>query len=105
LAELGDCLQLRIGSWERREETFCPSEAAQSDLRRKTVDNSDELMVLQERIELSTSPLPKYRSPAHTMILLEADMQELSVFAFCSLISGATGTGIPKMRNMLHSLP
>ena len=34
-------------------------EAAQSDLRRKTVDNSNELMVLQERIELSTSPLPR----------------------------------------------
>jgi hypothetical protein len=28
-------------------------------LREKTVDNSNELMVLQERIELSTSPLPR----------------------------------------------
>jgi hypothetical protein len=30
--------------------------AERSDLRKKTVNNSDELMVLQERIELSTSP-------------------------------------------------
>jgi len=32
--------------------------AARNDLRRKNLDSSDEWMVLQERIELSTSPLP-----------------------------------------------
>jgi hypothetical protein len=45
---------------ERREEIFWSlGVAAGRDLRKKTGDNSIELMVLQERIELSTSPLPK----------------------------------------------
>jgi len=33
--------------------------AERSDLRKKTVNNSDELMAPQERIELSTSSLPR----------------------------------------------
>jgi hypothetical protein len=42
---------------ERREKFLLALRGAErSDLRKKTVNNSDELMVLQERIELSTSP-------------------------------------------------
>ena len=47
--------------------------AARRDLRKKTGDNSIELMVLQERIELSTSPLPRECSMLCTGLRRVAD--------------------------------
>jgi hypothetical protein len=42
-----------------REELFVHTLAARTRFKEKTVDNSNDLLVLQERIELSTSPLPR----------------------------------------------
>jgi hypothetical protein len=57
---LSDCLRLHNGSCGKaRGDLLVILVAAGRGLRKKTGDNSDELMVLQERIELSTSPLPR----------------------------------------------
>jgi hypothetical protein len=40
-------------------ELFVHRLAARTRFKEKNVDNSNDLMVLQERIELSTSPLPR----------------------------------------------
>jgi hypothetical protein len=59
LAQFSDCSQLHERLLRKGASDLLVHSAQPDAIKEKTGDNSDELLVLQERIELSTSPLPR----------------------------------------------